>query len=392
MALVAHAGCESEGQRQPLKRPGSIGDYAIWLFAFGYFACYVPYSALTKALSDGLLRGMSKGISGFELLPSTAMSSLIGMFLFLSAMRWWKFAGTRELFGRRLPMPGIWTFLSGLCTAAIIATTTLAYTFSGVSIVFMMLLMRGGVLVIAPLVDFVSRRHVRWFSWIALALSLGALLVAFFGKSQSGLAMTLIAGIDVAIYLASYFIRLRFMSRLAKSDDPNATKRFFVEEQMTATPAVVLVLAVIAIIGHGEMMLDIRRGFTTFFLGDRVPEAIVIGLLSQGTGIFGGLILLDRRENSFCVPVNRASSILAGVFASYSLALFLGKKPPSGIELVGASLVVAAIVVLSLPSLLGKRAPAPPAAVAPEVDPLAAVAATEPPKVVVAGARSTGSD
>ena len=27
----------------------------IWGFAFGYFACYVPYSALTKAVSSGWL-------------------------------------------------------------------------------------------------------------------------------------------------------------------------------------------------------------------------------------------------------------------------------------------------------------------------------------------------
>jgi drug/metabolite transporter (DMT)-like permease len=368
-----------------LKRPSIIGEYAIWGFAFGYFACYVPYSALTKALSDGLLRGMSRGISGFELLPSTALASLVGMFVFLSAMRWWKFAGRREIFGRSIPVPGIWTFSSGLCTAAIIATTTLAYTFSGVSIVFMMLLMRGGVLITAPLVDFVSRRKVRWFSWLALSLSLGALLVAFFGKTQSSLAMTLVAGIDVAVYLASYFIRLRFMSRLAKSDDPNATKRFFVEEQMTATPAVVFILAVIALINHGEMMGDIRRGFTTFFLGDRVFEAIVIGLFSQGTGVFGGLILLDKRENSFCVPVNRASSILAGICASYALYLFLGKRPPSSVELAGAALVVCAIVVLSLPSLLKKRSP-------PQSEPQKVERADRPAVVDEPAGRRTGSD
>ncbi|HMR11951.1 MAG TPA: hypothetical protein PKA88_39485, partial [Polyangiaceae bacterium] len=66
-------------------------------------------------------------------------------------------------------------------------------------------------------------------------------------------------------------------------------------------------------------------------------------------------ILLDGRENSFCVPVNRASSILAGVCASLSLALLLGRRMPGPTELVGAGLVVAAIVVLSLPSILAKR-------------------------------------
>lgn len=333
----------------------SIKDWSIWGYAFGYFACYVPYSALAKGLSSGLFAGMPRGISGFELLPLTTLASLVGMFVFITAMRWWQFAGHKTVLGVSLPMPNVWTFLSGVCTAAIIATTTLAYTFDGVSIVFMMLLMRGGVLVIAPIVDFVSRRHVRWFSWVALSLSMGALLVAFFGGSKSSLAVTTVAAIDVVVYLGGYFVRLRFMSRLAKSEDPNATKRYFVEEQMTATPVVVLALATLAIIGKGDLMQDVRHGFTEVWKNSRVLEVLVVGMLSQGTGIFGGLILLDRRENSFCVPVNRASSILAGISASFALYFAVGKSPPGAVELFGASLVVAAIVALSLPGVLAKR-------------------------------------
>ncbi|MFO0567069.1 MAG: hypothetical protein U0263_15480 [Polyangiaceae bacterium] len=330
------------------------GGVSIWAYAFGYFACYVPYSALTKALSDGLLPGMRKGISGFELLPVANLASLVGMFVFLSAMGWWRFAGRRKVFGVELPLPGLWTFLSGICTAVIIATTTLAYTFEGVSIVFMMLLMRGGVLCIAPIVDFVSRRPVRWFSWLALALSMGALLVAFFGGSKSSLAMTFIASLDVIFYLLGYFVRLRFMSRIAKSDDPNVTKRYFVEEQMSATPLVVLVLGICALIGEGRILLDIRHGFTSYWSSGYAGVTLLVGVLSQGTGIFGGLILLDRRENSFCVPVNRASSVLAGLLASLGLALFVGLRMPGRAELFGATLVVLAIVALSLPTFLRK--------------------------------------
>lgn len=331
-------------------------EVSIWWYAFGYFACYVPYSALAKALSGGLLPGMTRGFSGFSLLPISNIASLFGMFAFISAMRWWRYAGRRRVLGLSVPLPGIWTFLSGICTAAIIATTTLAYTFDGVSIVFMMLLMRGGVLVIAPITDFASGRKVRWFSWLALGLSMGALLVAFFGGSKSSLAMTWIAGVDVAFYLLGYFVRLRFMSRLAKSSDPDLTKRYFVEEQMTATPLVVLVLVVCALIGHGQMMLEIRKGFTELWSSGYAATIFFVGVLSQGTGVFGGLILLDRRENSFCVPVNRASSVLAGLLASVALSALLGLKMPGAAELVGAALVVGAIVALSLPTLSPKRA------------------------------------
>jgi len=333
--------------------PSSSGPSRIWFFAFGYFAAYVPYSALTKALTSGALPASDGAVDGFVLLPVTVTVSMVAMFTFLTAMGWWRHASYGTLFGRRVPRPGRYTFLSGLCTAAIIGTTTLAYTFEGTSIVFMMLLMRGGVLAIAPIVDSITGRRPRWFSWVALLLSLAALVVSF--SESGGYELTVIAIIDVAVYLTSYFIRLRLMSRLAKSGDRDTTLRYFVEEQMVASPAMLLVLVAIAALGPGVIGDSIREGFTTFLNGPVVLYAVLIGLFSQGTGIFGGLILLDRRENTFSVPVNRSSSILAGVCASFALALTLETDFPSAHELVGAALVIAAILFLSVPPMLEKK-------------------------------------
>lgn len=332
-------------------------DLSIWWFAFGYFACYVPYSALSKSVSRGMFAGMPEGVPGFELLPWSTLVSLVGMLLFITFIGWWKYAGRKTIFGRSMPFPGRWTFLSGICTSAIIATTTLAYTFDGVSIVFMMLLMRGGVLVIAPIVDAISGRHVRWFSWAGLMLSLSALVAAFL--KDKGFALTAIATIDVSIYVASYFVRLRFMSRLAKSDDTDARARYFVEEQMVATPLLVFVLGVLALIGYGDFMSSLRAGWTSVFEAGVFPHVVLIGLFSQGTGIFGGLILLGKQENTYCVPVNRSSSILAGVVATWSLTIIFDAKPLTGYEYAGAGLIISAILVLTLPTMLRRqRAPA----------------------------------
>jgi hypothetical protein len=147
------------------------------------------------------------------------------------------------------------------------------------------------------------------------------------------------------------------MSRLAKSDDADQRTRYFVEEQMVGTPVLLVFLTACALIDSGEFMHLVRAGFTSFF--DRPPSiiatGIVIGICSQGTGIFGGLILLDKRENTYCVPVNRCSSILAGVAASYIGVATLGGKGPSPYELAGAVLIIAAILVLTLPLLRRKR-------------------------------------
>ncbi|MEO7097582.1 MAG: hypothetical protein ABI175_30250, partial [Polyangiales bacterium] len=250
---------------------------SIWWLAFGYFACYWPYSALTKAITRGFIK-TTHPVSGFELLPVTVFASLCGMLTFLTVMGWWKYATHRPILGKSLPMPTRYTAFSGVCTAVVIMTTTLAYTFKGVSIVFIMLLMRGGVLVIAPINDFFGKRKVRWYSWCGLALSLIALLVAEHGGDYK---MTLLCGINVLAYLASYFVKLRFMSRLAKSADGNANTRYFVEEQMVASPLLFIMLSGIALFAGGSGFgNELRKGFTAFLGSGVVGTAVLVGLLS----------------------------------------------------------------------------------------------------------------
>lgn len=340
-------------------------DLGIWGFAAGYFLCYVPYAAMTKAITakKPMLPGIDEPIAGLSLLPISVGASMLGMLAFITAMGWWQYAGRGRLAGREVPMPNRWTLLSGLCTAGVIATTTMAYTLQGVSIVFMMLLMRGGLLILAPIVDLIASRHVRWFSWVAVLLSLAALLTAFSEDvvwvdgaptMPGGFKLTLVAAIDVMIYLAAYFVRLRFMSRLAKSDDLNARARYFVEEQMVASPALFVGLCVVALIGSGESGAAIRAGFTDV-TAIQAAYIVAIGVMSQGTGIFGGLILLDRRENTFCVPVNRSSSIMAGMVATVALYLLSSGKPPSPHDMIGAGLIIVAILFLTLAPLRAKR-------------------------------------
>ena len=104
----------------------------------------------------------------------------------------------------RIPRPDLWTTLSGLGTAAIIATTTLAYTFQGVSIVFALLLMRGGVLILAPLVDSQSGREVDWYSRTALVLSLAAVAIAL--ADTRGYVLGVAALLNLALYLCGYVL------------------------------------------------------------------------------------------------------------------------------------------------------------------------------------------
>ena len=52
------------------------------------------------------------------------------------------------------------------------------------------------------------------------------------------------------------------MTRFAKTDDKNVTLRYFVEEQIVATPSLLIALAALAAIGTGDVLMDLRHGFT----------------------------------------------------------------------------------------------------------------------------------
>ncbi len=335
--------------------------FGVAALCFGYFAAYVPYSMMTKMITSGLFSGMNGvGFSGFEIQPVVGLANLISMLVFITCVGWWKFATHSTIFGVSLPRPQWFTFISGLCCAGQIVTTTLAYTFEGVSIVFAMLLMRGGVLVIAPIVDLAARKRKRkiyWPSMVAALLSLAALLETLFGKV--GTAMTFVAVVDIGLYLFVYFFRLLFMSNKAKSDDVAERKRYFAEEQLTAGIAMMTILFIIGLFGLGmgpeTIPGKLWAGFTEFPFKGYFFYAFLIGVFSYGTGLFGSLIFLDKRENTFTVPANRCTSIIAGVLATYLLAIFYGQKYPDVHQLTGVALILGAIVFLSIRAIMDKK-------------------------------------
>lgn len=325
---------------------------SIWWWAFGYFAAYAPYAALTKVVTSGHVDNGTPPPSGVELLPSTVIATVITAIAFLAVTGWWR-AALKDVGGTRLPLPTLPTALSGLCASGIIATTTLAYTFEGVSIVFVMLLMRGGLLILAPVIDVITGRSIRWYSAAALGLSFASLGTSMIGGG--GTAITVLCAIDVALYLFFYFVRLQIMTRKAKSTDPDANLRYFVEEQLVSSPALLLLLAGWALIGADDFGRELRVGFVDFWSRPGWYYGLLIGALSQGTGIFGGLILLDKSENTFSIPVNRASSVIAGVIGSGAIWLLLDARAPKTADLAGAAVMISAILVLSFGSLADRK-------------------------------------
>jgi len=317
----------------------------IWGLGLGFYLFYTPYSGLTKALSNGLLPGMHGPVRGTVLLPVVAIATVVGMLGFITVMRWWKYAGRRQFFGISIPFPRRLTFLSGVCMATIMGTTTLAFTFGGLSIVLVLVLLRGGTLIIAPVVDGLVGRRVRWFSWAAMFISLMAVLVVL--SDAGNYKLTFAAIIDVAAYLTAYFFKLQFMSRLAKSDERSATLRYFVEEQMVASPLLVLALVVLALVGAGDVMMGFRVGLTTFLTSPAALFAAMVGLFYAALCVCTTLIFLDRRENTFCMPMHCGSSMLSGFTATAALAYVFNQNSPSMGQTISAGFIIIALGFLS---------------------------------------------
>ena len=188
--------------------------------------------------------------------------------------------------------PSALVCLSGLGTALIIGSTTIAYASTGVSILLALLLLRGGVLILAPVIDVCFKRRVRWFSWLALSFALAGVLVAL--VDVNSYQMTLIAAMNIVVYLSGYLLRLPCINRMAKSSDRSVTCRYFVEEQMVAVILLVTIPAVWAAVGTSPIATDLHIGFAGFFSNATTAPGLLVGTL-YAVSMSSTLIHPDRR-------------------------------------------------------------------------------------------------
>jgi len=323
---------------------GREHSLSIWVFALGYFISYIPYSALSKAATSGLLSG-GRPIQVASILPAAAVSTAVTVLLFITVMGWWRYGSKHGIQAFEVPSFGQQPLVSGIGFAIIILTTTLAYSFSGVSIILALVLMRAGVLSMSPIVDFVFRRRVRWFSWVGLIISLLAVIISFAGTKAH--ALNLAAVLNLGAYLLGYSLRIPSMTKVAKVRGRDVARCYFVAEQSVAMPVLVLIPALLAVIGHGDVAASLRFGFAHLIDPSFAPIGWLIGFFYAALGVFLSFLYLDRRENTFCMPLFACSSLLSGIVASYFLLWFAHGAKLNGAQLIGAVLLVAALLVLS---------------------------------------------
>ncbi|WUI01906.1 hypothetical protein OHR68_08865 [Spirillospora sp. NBC_00431] len=313
--------------------------------SLGYFLAYLPYAILVKALSSGDLPGVPAPSGTLVLLPAAALGQLAVMPVLLAVTGWWRHARQRRVLGLRVIAPGRETMAAGFFCAFIIATTTANLAFVGASVLLVLLLMRGGVLILSPLVDAARRRRVHGHSWVALALSLTAVAVSLGDVKDLHMPGALLLGL--ALYLIGYTGRFEIMSRTAKTGVSAIDRRYLTEEHIAAPVFQVVLLAAVALAGVPEL----REGFTTFLTTPTAAAAMAVGVAYEVLFVFGTLIYLDAREYSWCVPANRCASLLSGLVASYALVWLAGMAAPGAAQLAALVLILGAIAALSAPAL-----------------------------------------
>jgi protein-tyrosine-phosphatase len=324
--------------------------FGLLALAIAYFCWYLPYSGLTKALSSGVLPGTRHPVEGFVLLPVAALGTLCAMPVFLAITGWWRYAGRRRVLGVNLPVPQPHTARAAFWMALIVGTTTLNFAFPGVSILFMLLLMRIEMLLISPSIDLLRRQKIHPWSWTASILALVSAVVALADVQNYRLSIAAVA--SLAAYGVGYTGRFEIMSHHAKPRDTASVRRYFVEEHMTTPVVLVLLIGLGALIGHIEPLEGFRTGFTSFLFTAGALPAFMIGVLYEGLFICTTLIYLDPREYTFTMPANVSSSLLAGVVASFALAWRYGLAAPSTGQLASAFIILAAVGALSYPGIV----------------------------------------
>ena len=333
---------------------------SIWLLGLGYFAFYIPYSVLIKALSSNMLMdyGVVSSVASLSptaFLPIVLMGTVITMPLIIYSLGWYRYLGknkfepidpqNRLMKSRNDIGLSRWTIYSGLSFAVIVATTTLAYSFVGVSIVFALLLMRGGVLIMSPLVDIGFNRTVHWYSWLALSITLLAVGFSLLQVDEyflNGMVLLNLLG-----YLLGYMLRLRQMNLYAKDAQENLNRQFFVAENIVAMMALVVIAAATLmyhLLSHDVVFVE----YVYLMVQSEVWwPALLIGVFYGVLGIFGSLIYLNRRENTFSIPVNRGASLLSGIVASLLIMYFFDGANLSVVQVASALVICFALFIMS---------------------------------------------
>jgi hypothetical protein len=327
----------------------------------GYFIFYIVTGLSVKFfLSVGIGR---PGMHGMEyLFYSTTSSTLLATSVVLF-LKWYRMESVRRISLGNISFPSEFLYIipSGICTAIIIPTTTLMYSFGAISVMVAMVIMRGAVIVIGRIVDAIQIRqgilHKKVYKEenIAIVFALLAISIKVFSSSGNGKAnpfTSLPVMIIFGVYIIAYAIRIYIMNYYKNTRPKNAkfnnNKSFFAVEQITSTTTLYLIAIILLIIvkttgWSGERITPFANSFFHPIEGWWF-WAMIFGTAFGVVAFFSVFIFMFRgRTATFAGLVNRLTSLIAGTVSTLIFWLAIGGKKPVIVDWVSLIFILTAV-------------------------------------------------
>ncbi len=326
----------------------------------GYFFFYVITGIVVKFfLSTG--PGFP-GLPGMEyLVYNTAGGALIATGVVL-IRKWYKIESIKRVpfMGMQVPSELLYIIPSGIFTAIIIPTTTLLYSFKGISVMVAMVIMRGAVIIIGRLVDAIQirkgilKKKVYLEENIAMGFALLAVGTKLFAGNGSGANpfTSLPVVIIFAFYIVSYAFRIYIMNYYKntrpKNVKVNNNKAFFAIEQITSTTTLITFTLSTLLIAKSLGLAGERITPFTNAITNPNPIwghwALISGMAFGIVAFFSVFIFMFKgRTATFAGLVNRLTSLIAGTTSTVLFALLFGGRFPSLIDWVSLLFILTAV-------------------------------------------------
>ncbi|MBS1516536.1 MAG: hypothetical protein JSS91_00440 [Bacteroidetes bacterium] len=293
---------------------------------------------------------------------STTGGTLFALGIVL-ALRWYKMQtnGYITFMGIRMPEEFVYIIPSGVCTAVIIPTTTLMYSLP-ISVMVAMVIMRGSVIIISRIVDFLQirsgilKKKVYREENIAVIFAILAVLINLFWIKEGGFDFlyNTAAVVILSSYIVSYFIRIYIMNYYKNTRGKNIkqdNKGFFAVEQIAAFITLVIVGTILF---YSPQYFGWENPQINEFTGailDPVKDwgwAIFAGTAFGAVAFFSVFIFMFKgRTATFAGLVNRLTSLIAGTTATLIFYVFFGGNFPTVEDWVSLVFILAAVAFIS---------------------------------------------
>ena len=330
----------------------------------GYFVFYVITGVTVKYF---LVYSEGPKLNGMQ---NLAYSTLGGTLVALSVVllfRWYKLQSIKKVsfLGMMVPVELFYIIPSGVLTAIVIPTTTLMYSFKGISVMVAMVVMRGAIIIISRIIDTIQikqgilKKTVYFEENIAVGFAMIAVGIKIFGGGDHGKAspFTSLPVMTVfSAYLIAYAFRIYIMNYFKNTRPKNSkasnNKAFFAIEQISSSVTMFLVTLTIVVLFKLDLLSGPRvNPFVNAIIAPNTGQtagwwywAIFAGMAFGIVAFFSVFIFMFKgRTATFAGLVNRLTSLVAGTTATIIFALAFGGKFPKIIDWVSLGFIFIAV-------------------------------------------------